>query len=97
MSTPQMGLGLISPDKMAELFETLGQIQTTLASQGTQLDEVHKAVYGNGEPSHDMRLESLEKQMTSRHALSAGIAGAVSLLYQLAVSALTSGHDKHGG
>jgi hypothetical protein len=49
-------------------------------------------VYGNGEPSLDMRIESLERQMTKRHTLSAGIAGAVSMIYNLALSRLTGGH-----
>lgn len=95
MSTPQTALGGISPDRTSQLFEDIGsikaaqaEIQRTQENHGRQISDIHKAVYGNGEPSLDMRIESLERQMTKRHALSAGIAGAVSMIYNLAMSRL---------
>lgn len=88
----QPGVGGISADKLAELFQLLGEMKSTQKAHGDLLVSVHKTLHGNGEPGIVHRMDAVERQLSLRHTISAGIAGFVSMAYHLGMTIFSGSH-----
>lgn len=65
----------------SELYQQLGRMEAMLARSVTQLDALSEAIYGNGKPGINTRLDRLE-QAAKRHkwTMRTLIAGAIAFL-----------------